>query len=80
MIPRPDTRYVLYKVMTKNSMTHYVIATDPAKAYSILRKFLDDNDLYFSAERDLKLIEPIASNDYYAHYEILLMEDGVGGG
>lgn len=40
----------------------YVVAANPNEAYKKVRKYLDDNDLGFSKERELKKIELIAED------------------
>ena len=45
----------------------YVVAFDPEDAYLMLRESLDNRDLGFSSERELKMVELIAEvGDYPA--------------
>ncbi len=71
----------LYKVtlrgMTSSSITmihgiNYVVAKDPTEAYTKVRKYLDENDLGFSSEREMDKIELIASIKDYNDTKIKL--------
>jgi hypothetical protein len=64
----------LYRVtlrgMTHNSTgtafgTGYVVATGTDDAYKKVRKFLDDNNIGFSKDRELDKIELLAECDRY---------------
>lgn len=52
----------LYRVTVGSKNTQYslyVIANDAQEAYDKLKKYLDDNNIYFSAERKLKSVEVV---------------------
>ena len=51
----------IYKVTLKNSAAFYVIASDTNDAYNKLRTKIDEEDWYFTSERELKSIEVIAN-------------------
>ena len=52
--------------------TSYVIAENSDEAYQKVRKFLDENDLGFSKDRELKKIELIADTYRYTDTGCLL--------
>ncbi len=74
-------RMKLYKVilrgMTYNSSgiafgISYAIAENSEEAYQKVRKFLDDNDIGFTNERELDKIELLADNFRYTGVGCLL--------
>jgi len=76
-----ENRKKLYRVtlrgMTYNSTgvaygLSYVIAENPDEAYKKVRKFLDDNNLGFSEDRELDKIELIADSYRYTDVGYLL--------
>lgn len=54
----------LYFVIIKNGDGFWVIAENPNVAYLRLRKVLDEEDLYFTSERELRHIDVIGE-EYY---------------
>ena len=50
----------------------YVIAEDSHKAYMKVKKFLDDNNLGFTKDRELKTVELIASSYQYNNIGFIL--------
>lgn len=50
----------------------YVIAEDSEKAYQKVKKFLDEKDLCFSKEREMKCVELLADDNYYGDVEDML--------
>ena len=55
----------LYKIILQRNQEFYVLALDPTSAYEKLRQHLDDKDLYFISEREMKEIELIAEDYNY---------------
>lgn len=57
----------LYRVTTRkgNPGMFYVVATGPTAAYKAVRVFLDENDFFFTHERELDRIELIAEHTVY---------------
>lgn len=51
----------IYFVTIKSGDSYWVISSDPTSAYEKLLKMLDENDIYFSSERELVAIEVIAN-------------------
>ena len=74
----------LYKVTIRGGFnatstdynTSYVVARSPNDAYARVKKFLDDNDLCFSDERELKRIELIAECKRYPSCRTILFIEG----
>ena len=54
----------LYFLILKNTDGYWVVAESLDKACEKLRKVLDDNDIYFISERELKHID-IIGKEYY---------------
>jgi len=54
----------------------YVVAKSPNEAYEQVRKFLDDNDLCFSDDRELDTIELLAENTRYPACKKMLLMQG----
>jgi len=50
----------------------YAVAQDPTTAYLKVKKFLDDNDIGFSKERELLSVELIADSNVYPSCGTLL--------
>jgi Iap family predicted aminopeptidase len=50
----------------------YVIAENSDEAYKKVRKFLDENDLGFTKDRELDKVELIADSGKYTDVECLL--------
>jgi hypothetical protein len=66
----------LYKVNLQNYGRygeHYVAATDPTHAYYIVRRFMDNENLCFAEERELKSIELVAKQGRYSTKRIPLL-------
>lgn len=57
----------------------YVVAENSVVAYSIVRTFLNDNDLGFEHERELDNITLLAENVQYPDCETNLYIQSVGG-
>ena len=76
-----ENRKKLYRV-TLRGMTHnstgvtyglsYVIAKNSDEAYKKVRKFLDENDLGFTKDRELDKVELIADSYHYTNVGYLL--------
>lgn len=71
----------LYRVTLKGMTTSstgisygvsYVVAENTDEAYKKVRKFLDENDLGFSKDRELDKIEVIADSHRHTNLGILL--------
>ena len=56
---------VILRGMQNDYGSSYVVATDPTSAYNIVRKFLDDNDIGFSGDRELSKIALLAGTNRY---------------
>lgn len=77
--------FKLYKVTIRGGFNatspdyheSYVVARSPNDAYAKVRKFLDDNDLCFSDERELKRVELIAECKQYPQCKTMLFVEGV---
>lgn len=77
--------FKLYKVTIRGGFSgtgtdyneSYVVARSPNDAYAKVRKFLDDNDLCFSDERELKRVELIAECKQYPQCKTMLFVEGV---
>lgn len=50
----------------------YVVAENTYSAYKMLRKFLDENDLGYSGDRELKSVELIADSYIYSDIGYML--------
>ena len=66
----------LYKVKCRGmQFSHgfsYVVANDPTKAYEIVKKYLDKEDLGFLDDRELEIIELLAEEGDYPKCKIQL--------
>lgn len=49
----------LYFVIIKSGSGYWVMAEDTESAYKKLREVLDENDLFFTSERELRHIDVI---------------------
>lgn len=76
-----DIKNKLYLVtlrgMTSNSAgiaygSSYVVAENPDEAYKKVRKFLDDNDLGFEKDREMRSVELLADSYRYNNVGHLL--------
>lgn len=76
-----EKRVKLYKVTLKGMNysstgviygSSYVVAEDPNEAYKKVRKFLDENGIGFSKDRELDKIELIADTYRYTDVGCLL--------
>jgi len=65
-----------FNVMSTDYHESYVVARSPNDAYARVKKFLDDNDLCFSDERELKRIELIAECRRYPACQTMLFVEG----
>lgn len=54
----------LYFVTITSKDSYWVVAEDTEKAYEKLKKVLDEHDLYFRDDRNLKIIEVIGESYY----------------
>lgn len=54
----------LYFVTITSKDSYWVVAEDTEKAYEKLKKVLDEHDLYFRDDRNLKIIEAIGESYY----------------
>lgn len=65
----------IFKVECRKNFKYLVVAHNANEAYLKVRKYLDEKDLGFSSERNLKSIEVIANkiddDDYDDIYEEL---------
>ena len=43
----------------------YVVAEDPTKAYNLVKKYVDDEDLGFSQDREMESVELLAETGGY---------------
>ena len=66
----------LFKVNLINNTSYYVISCDLSSAYQNVRKYLDENDLYFRCDRELLSVELVAVNHKHADTKYLLLIDG----
>lgn len=53
----------------RNHNETYVVDYDPTSAYKKVKDFLDNNDIGFKSERELKYIELIAEDTEYPNTE-----------
>ena len=51
----------------------YVIASDPTIAYNKVRKYMDDEDLCFSHDREMESIELLAEASKYPECDRILI-------
>lgn len=67
----------LYRVTTKKGFgrygVFYVIANDPTSAYTMVKGYLDKNDICFLNERELDKIELIASPPPYPLCDTIIL-------
>ncbi len=54
----------LYFVTITSKDSYWVVAEDTEKAYEKLKKVLDEHDIYFTDDRNLKIIEVIGESYY----------------
>lgn len=54
----------LYFVTITSKDSYWVVAEDTEKAYEKLKKVLDEHDIYFTNDRNLKIIEVIGESYY----------------
>ena len=52
----------------------YVVATDPTKAYEIVKTFLDERELGFGHDRRLKTITLLADEQHYGERHLLYVQ------
>ncbi len=52
----------------------YVVASDSEKAYRLVRKYLDENDICFSKDRVMESVHLIADLYKYSNIPILYLE------
>jgi hypothetical protein len=77
--------FKLYKVTIRGGFNatstdyheSYVVARSPNDAYKRVRKFLDDCDICFDYERELKRIELVAECKQYPQCKTILFVEGV---
>jgi hypothetical protein len=59
----------LYRINLKGSLnicgTPYVIANDPGEAYGIVKKFLQEEDVGYDKDREMRNIELLADTVQY---------------
>jgi len=53
----------LYRVTIRYEREFYVVAQDPHDAYLKIRKYLDDKDIHFTGDRELKMVELLADEE-----------------
>ena len=74
MINKDTNKLYLVKLRTyrRKYSESYVVAKNTDAAYKKIRKFLDDNDLCFSSERELESIILLAEDTQYPDCEKVL--------